>query len=227
MANKIRRSTKSINSKVVQVNFVVDCSGSMGATAATWKGNKYARYEIVKTALNICVAHMQKPDRVQIVEFESFAKTLVESTSDYTGAMISLSDAYALFPKGGTNISAGLEEALKGASNSTKNITILFTDMWDPEGKYISNAFNADCGNGDSCFKALADLGPVYVIIIADIGQKTMVEEGCKNLSKIVSKDYGIKWNDCYAVAMDPRSSKSAVDLTQYLTSIGPFYKKE
>jgi hypothetical protein len=225
---------------MVQVNFVVDCSGSMGATGATWKGNKYARYEIVKTALNICVAHMQKPDRVQIVEFESNANTLVESTSDYTGAMISLSDPSALHPRGGTNIPAGLKEALKGASNSTKNITILITDMWDaemanlpmgwpksPKGGYISRSFNEDCGNGDSCFKALADLGPVYVIIIGDKGQKAQMEQACKNLSKVVSQDYGIKWNDCYAAAMGRRSSKSAIDLTQYLTSIGPFYKNE
>ena len=212
---------------MTQVNFVVDCSGSMGARAATWQGNNFDRYEVVKMALNICVAHMQKPDRVQIVEFESNANTLVESTSDYTGAMISLSDPYALYPKGGTNIPAGLKEALKGASNSTKNITILITDMFDGAGKYISNAFNADCGNGDSCFKALADLGPVYVIIMADTSQKTMLEEGCKNLSKVVSQDYGIKWNDCYAWVIDSKSSKSTHKLTQYLTSIGPFYKNE
>jgi hypothetical protein len=218
---------------MVQVNFVVDCSGSMDAVAATWKGNKYARYEIVKTALNICVAHMQKPDRVQIVEFESNANTLVASTSDYTGAMISLSDPYALRPKGGTNIPAGLKEALKGASNSTKNITILITDMWDPEGKYISHAFHADCGNGDSCFKALADLGPVYVIILSEAvkvvsGRDNLqLEKSCKNLSKIVSQDYGINWNDCYAWAIDSKSSKSVHELMDYLTSIGPFYKNE
>ena len=212
---------------MTQVNFVVDCSGSMGATAATWKGNKYARYEIVKTALNVCVAHMQKPDRVQIVEFENNAKTLVASTTDYMGAMISLSDPYALYPRGGTNISAGMREAFKNADKKDKNITFVFTDMWDPEGDYISHAFNADCGNGDSCFKALADLGPVYVIIVADYSQKTMLEEGCKNLSKRVSQDYGIKWNDYYAWTVDSKSSKSAHELMDYLAGIGPFYKNE
>jgi len=85
----------------------------MDAVAATWQGNTYARYEIVKMALNMCIAHMQKPDRVQIVEFDSNANTSVASTSDYTGAMISLSDPYALRPKGGTNIPAGLKEPLR------------------------------------------------------------------------------------------------------------------
>lgn len=223
---------------MVQVNFVIDCSGSMDAVAATWSGistmKKYARFEVVKTALNICIAHMQKPDRVQIVEFDSNANTLVASTSDYTGAMISLSDPYALRPRGGTNIPAGLKEALKGASNSTKNITILITDMWDPEGKYISNALNEDCGNGKSCFKALADLGPVYVIIlseavkyVSDHEDNLQLKTSCKNLSKIVSQDYGINWNDCYAWAIDSKSSKSTQELTDYLASIGPFYKNE
>ncbi|MEO1942771.1 MAG: hypothetical protein ABGY11_00590 [Candidatus Thioglobus sp.] len=100
-----------------------------------------------------------------------------------------------------------------------KNITFVITDMWDPNGDYISHALNADCGNGDSCFKALADLGPVYVIILGDTNSKALgyMEQGCKNLSKRVSKDYGIKWNDCYAWASDSAANNSPL-LAQYVT---------
>ena len=95
-------------------------------------------------------------------------------------------------------------------------------------------AFNADCGNGKSCFKALADLGPVYVIIlseavkyVSDHEDNLQLKKSCKNLSKIVSQDYGIKWNDCYAWAIDSKSSKSIHELMDYLAGIGPFYKNE
>jgi hypothetical protein len=204
--------------KGVQVNFVVDCSGSMAAKFVEWKGTEYARYEVVKTALNICIANMQKPDRVSIVEFDSYANTLVASTNDYAGAMLSLSDEAALRPRGGTDTRAGLLEALKNATNSTKNITILFTDLTDS--LHLSDVFNSSStsrGSGDSCFKALADLGPVYVILIGGDAK-----EDCKNLSKIISKDYGIKWNDCYSVDSSSSSSQSAIDLTSFVrTAVG------
>jgi len=209
---------------MTQVNFVVDCSGSMGATAAIWKGHKFARFEVMRTVIAIALNSMKKGDKVCVVEFESNASTLVPPTKDLADVQMLLTSygsgsEMALYPRGGTNIPAGMKEAFKNADKKDKNITFVITDMWDPNGDYISHALNADCGNGDSCFKALADLGPVYVIILGDTNSKSLgyMEQGCKNLSKRVSKDYGIKWNDCYAWASDSAANNSPL-LAQYVT---------
>ena len=210
---------------MTQVNFVVDCSSSMGATAASWNGHHFDRFEVMRTVLAIALNSMKKGDKVCVVEFSHYASTLVPPTKDLEAVQMLLTSyggditEMALYPRGGTNIPTGMREAFKDADKKDKNITFVFTDMWDNKGKYISNAFNADCGNGDSCFKALADLGPVYVIILGDINSKAQMEQGCKNLSKIVSKDYGIKWNDCYAWAADSQKNHGPL-LAKYLTNI-------
>ena len=192
---------------MTQVNFVVDCSGSMGATAATWKGYKFARFEVMRTVIATALNSMKGGDKVCIVEFESNASTLVPPTK-YLADVQMLLTSYgsgsemALYPRGGTNIPAGMKEAFKNADKKDKNITFVITDMWDPNGDYISHALNADCGNGDSCFKALADLGPVHVIVIGDRNSKIQMEKGCKGLNKLVSQDYGINWDGCFSVPL-------------------------
>ena len=59
--------------KNTMVNVIVDVSGSMGATAASWKGYTFGRWEVAR----ICTAIMLKQcllgdDGFAIYEFESF-----------------------------------------------------------------------------------------------------------------------------------------------------------
>jgi len=208
---------------MVQVNFVVDCSGSMGAAAFNPLRDigfgytalrdrldfKMARWELVSALIETTIYFFNKHSTFQIVEFESSPRILVPTTTK-DSALRTLEkqrspqrDNYQPFyPRGGTNIPEGLRATLNGADKNVKNITILITDMWDQDGSYISNALNADCGNGDSCFKALADLGPVYVIVIGDHNSKIQMEKGCKGLNKLVSQDYGINWDGCFSVPL-------------------------
>ena len=56
---------------MVHLNLIVDCSGSMGASAATWKEYTFARWEVARVVSSIAIKALKKGDSVQIVEFES------------------------------------------------------------------------------------------------------------------------------------------------------------
>ncbi len=230
---------------MTQINFVVDCSGSMGATAynpLTYSLRRFlnkdvsiARWELVGAIIEYIMSK-SKDETFQVVEFESYPNVLVPPSKgdaarlhiykqrqevlknpptppsrDKYGNYIEgsgMKKGYLPFyPRGGTNIPEGLKATLKGVDKNDKNITIIITDMWDQEGTFIANALNSDCGTGESCFKALADLGPVYTIIMGEHDRKVQMQKSCMNLDNIISKDYGINWNGCFSVPLNPVAS--------------------
>ena len=203
---------------MVHLNIIVDCSGSMAAPAATWEQYTFHRWEVARVVSAVAIDALKKRDSVQIVEFESNAKVVIPTTTELSGVILALTASGVpylgihpgseplFYPRGGTNIAAGLQAALSGADKREKNITVLITDMWDKSGSYIFNALQKDSANqsgNKTNFKAFGDLGPIYVCIITDISSKKDAQEGCKNLSKSISKEYGFKWNDCHVVAFD------------------------
>ena len=168
----------------------------------------------------------------QVVEFESYPNVLVPPTKGGAAAMgiIDKQREEVLKnpptpPDGLNRLSSFLSlaelifEGLKATAKMTK---IVKTDMWDEKGDYIANALNSDCGTGESCFKALADLGPVYVIIMSDYQFKNQMAGGCNNLDKTISKDYGINWNGCLWLCQDytTQSLEYFTDLMLKLTKV-------
>ena len=220
---------------MVHLNLIVDCSGSMGASAATWKEYTFARWEVARVVSSIAIKALKKGDSVQIVEFESFANVAIPTTKEFSGVILALTasglrmddSSYKInkpifYPRGGTNIAAGLQGALAGADKREKNITVIITDMWDKTGSHIFNALQADSSNqsgNKTNFKAFGDLGPVYVCIITDLSSEKDAQKGCKNLSKSISKEYGFKWNDCHVVAFDGTYGP-VIKWSDYLTKI-------
>jgi hypothetical protein len=184
----------------------------MAADAAQWKKYTFARWEVARIVSAIAIKELREGDSVQIVEFESQPTVAIPITKELSGVILALTaynrevNKMLFYPRGGTNIAAGLQAALAGADKREKNITVIITDMWDKPGSYIFNALQADSSNqsgNKTNFKAFGDLGPVYVCIITDISAEKDAQEGCKNLSKSISKEYGFKWNDCHVVAFD------------------------
>jgi len=90
------RVPRGESGKNTMVNLIVDVSGSMGATAASWRGYSFARWEVAR----ICAAIMLKQcqigdDAFAIYEFESHPHVLWKGPSyahsdaiDYIQVMI-------------------------------------------------------------------------------------------------------------------------------------------
>lgn len=223
--------------KNTMVNVIVDVSGSMGATAATWKGYSFERWEIAR----ICTAIMLKQcmigdDAFAIYEFESYPNVLWKGPSyEHTDA-INYITSYDMssgagrhqgrsfgylpfYPRGGTNIPSGLRECIAGMMGKgiDKAVTIVITDMWDQNGDYIFNAAMSDSGLGDgrSCDEVLRNFGPTFYIAIADMGSKTQGERGMAELSRRLGEVHGKKIMPPPGVfeAIDSSSAGSTIKL--------------
>ena len=200
---------------MVHVNFIVDCSGSMGATVAETFGVKVARWQAMRWMVLEQIKSLDNEDTVAIIEFESQAQTRLGPTtvkdllkSGPQSAFQQLSntrdwgspgrggEGYPIFyPRGGTNIPEALKEAVKitqrimSSSWQEGTINLLYTDMWDQTGQYIFGALMSPCGN-TTCLDALLKEGPLFVTVITSDSVNEALK-GCEALKNEVSIHYG------------------------------------
>ena len=196
--------------KNTMVNVIVDCSGSMGAMAASWKGYTFERWEVARLVTAIMLKQcLLGDDAFAIYEFESSPNVLWKGPSYQHQDAIDYITSYDMgnmghgrsfgflpfYPRGGTNIPSGLRECIRGMEGRgiDKAVTIVITDMWDQDGSYIFNAAASDAGlsNGKSCDEVLRAYGPTFYIAIADIGSKTAGERGMHELSLKLNNLHG------------------------------------
>ena len=229
------RVPRGESGKNTMVNLIVDVSGSMGATAATWRGYSFARWEVAR----ICAAIMLKQcqigdDAFAIYEFESHPHVLWKGPSyahsdaidyitsyDYggTGATQGRSFGYLPFyPRGGTNVASGLRECIKGmlGQGIDKAVTIVISDIVDSSGDFFFNqAMASSMIDGKSCDEVLRSFGPTFYISIGDMGSKTMGDAGMKGFSEQLNNFYGKKITPAPGLfeGIDSNSNASTVSL--------------
>ena len=203
---------------MTHVNFIVDCSGSMGASVSHHerKFGKYiesvARWEAMRHTVQQFLMNLQDSDSFSIIEFESNARPLVANmranSTNYSGGkdimtvigdldnrnIQAISGPYGrkepiFYPRGGTNIVEALRVTLAQTPRNTPTINLLFTDMYDRNGDYIFSALKTP--TAQKLLPMLDDLmadGPLIVTIIATPTDKYNVDNGAKALETKVNK---------------------------------------
>jgi len=131
---------QEVKHQAIDILVVIDVSKSM-----LTKDVKPNRLERTKLAVKDLLKRL-KGDRVGLIGFAGDAFLLCPLTSDYTGFLLSLDDlGVHSIPRGGTNISVAIHEALRGhenVPNEYKSI-IIITDGDNLEGDPLNAAKGA------------------------------------------------------------------------------------
>ena len=165
----------------IDIIIAVDTSKSMLTSDV-----KPNRLERTRLAVKDLVKKL-KGDRVGLIAFAGDAFMVCPLTSDYSGFLLSLDDvSVGTIPRGGTNISAALKEAMEGYDNTPAKYkaVIIVTDGENLEGDPVALAKEAKAKEVKVFTVGIGTPEGELVQVENEAGQKEFLKDGNGNFVK-------------------------------------------